>query len=132
MLPIDVNHSVWDNTLEDGARGLALRLGLRQIDGFRQDWADKLAAARGDSPEAAAALDQLCRTYWYPLYANVRRRGYSPEDAQDLIQEFFARLLAISRLRQRFREMLREEIAHTVAAPSEVDEEIRHLRVVLE
>ncbi|WP_292071941.1 error-prone DNA polymerase [Brevundimonas sp. UBA7534] len=45
---IDVNHSVWDNTLEDGARGLALRLGLRQIDGFRQDWADKLAAARGD------------------------------------------------------------------------------------
>jgi len=45
---IDVNHSVWDNTLEDGARGLALRLGLRQIDGFREDWAETLAEARGD------------------------------------------------------------------------------------
>ncbi|UQV18180.1 error-prone DNA polymerase [Brevundimonas albigilva] len=45
---IDVNHSVWDNTLEPGARGLALRLGLRQIDGFREDWAVKLAEARGD------------------------------------------------------------------------------------
>ena len=45
---IDVNHSVWDNTLEPGERGLALRLGLRQIDGFREDWAAKLAEARGD------------------------------------------------------------------------------------
>ncbi|WP_288758562.1 error-prone DNA polymerase [uncultured Brevundimonas sp.] len=45
---IDVNHSVWDNTLEPGARGLALRLGLRQIDGFREDWAVKLAEARGE------------------------------------------------------------------------------------
>jgi error-prone DNA polymerase len=46
--PIDVNHSVWDNTLEDGERGLALRLGLRQIDGFRKDWAETLAEVRGD------------------------------------------------------------------------------------
>ncbi|TFW12984.1 DNA polymerase III subunit alpha [Brevundimonas intermedia] len=46
---IDVNHSVWDNTLEPGERGLALRLGLRQIDGFRQDWATTLAEAR-DAP----------------------------------------------------------------------------------
>jgi error-prone DNA polymerase len=45
---IDVNHSVWDNTLEEGARGLALRLGLRQVDGFREDWAETLAEARGD------------------------------------------------------------------------------------
>ena len=45
---IDVNHSVWDNTLEPGARGLALRLGLRQIDGFREAWATKLEEARGD------------------------------------------------------------------------------------
>ncbi len=45
--PIDVNHSVWDNTLEDGERGLALRLGLRQIDGFKEDWATDLAEARG-------------------------------------------------------------------------------------
>ena len=39
------------------------------------------------------ALEKLCQTYWYPLYAYVRRRGRSPEDAQDLTQEFFARLL---------------------------------------
>ena len=57
-------------------------------------WSVVLAAAEGEKPEAAAALEQLCRTYWYPLYAYVRREGYSPADAQDLTQEFFARLLA--------------------------------------
>jgi len=46
------------------------------------------------SPLAARAMETLCRTYWYPLYAYVRRRGHSPEDAQDLTQEFFSRLLA--------------------------------------
>ena len=53
-----------------------------------------LAAGEPDSPQAAAGLEQLCRTYWYPLYAYVRRSGHSPEDAEDLTQEFFARLLA--------------------------------------
>lgn len=43
--------------------------------------------------KAQAALEQLCRTYWYPLYAYVRRRGQPPQDAQDLTQAFFARLL---------------------------------------
>ncbi|MBI2924631.1 MAG: sigma-70 family RNA polymerase sigma factor [Verrucomicrobia bacterium] len=57
-------------------------------------WSVVLAAGSGDSPQATAALEQLCRTYWYPLYAFVRRRGLSPEDAQDLVQEFFARRLA--------------------------------------
>jgi RNA polymerase sigma-70 factor (ECF subfamily) len=52
-----------------------------------------LAAKRSDSSEAAAALEKLCRTYWYPLYAFLRREGRSPHDAQDLTQEFFARLL---------------------------------------
>lgn len=51
-------------------------------------------AAREDSPESADALSRLCCSYWYPLYSYVRRRGRSPEDAQDLTQEFFARLLA--------------------------------------
>ena len=50
-------------------------------------------AARKQSPEAAAALDALCRLYWYPLYAYARRCGQSPHDAQDLTQEFFCRLL---------------------------------------
>jgi DNA-directed RNA polymerase specialized sigma24 family protein len=57
-------------------------------------WSVVLQAGEEDSPHAAAALEQLCRTYWYPLYAYARRRGYSPEDAQDQTQGFFARLLA--------------------------------------
>ncbi|HYV25941.1 MAG TPA: sigma factor, partial [Candidatus Eisenbacteria bacterium] len=56
-------------------------------------WSVVLAAADGDSPKAAAALAQLCRDYWYPLYAFVRRKGFSPPEAQDLTQDFFARLL---------------------------------------
>src|SRR5580692_8852673 len=44
-------------------------------------------------PQSAVALEKLCRTYWPPLYAFIRRKGYSEEDAQDLTQEFFARLL---------------------------------------
>ena len=49
--------------------------------------------AQGDSPAAQAALEKLCRTYWWPLYGFVRREGYSPEEAQDLTQGFFALLL---------------------------------------
>ncbi|MEK7685479.1 MAG: sigma-70 family RNA polymerase sigma factor [Verrucomicrobiota bacterium] len=56
-------------------------------------WSVVLAAGQPDSPQAQAALETLCRTYWYPLYAYVRRRGHGPEDAQDLTQEFFAQLL---------------------------------------
>ncbi len=57
-------------------------------------WSVVLGAGRHGSVQAAEALEELCRTYWYPLYAYVRRHGYRPEDAQDLTQEFFARLLA--------------------------------------
>jgi len=57
-------------------------------------WSVVLAAGHPESPQAAEALEKLCSTYWYPLYACVRRQGHSPEDAQDLTQEFFARLLA--------------------------------------
>ena len=49
--------------------------------------------AQGRSPAADAALEKLCRTYWWPLYGFVRRNGYPPEEAQDLTQAFFARLL---------------------------------------
>jgi RNA polymerase sigma-70 factor (ECF subfamily) len=49
--------------------------------------------AQGESPAAQEALEKLCRTYWRPLYAFVRQQGLGPEDAQDLIQDFFARLL---------------------------------------
>lgn len=56
-------------------------------------WSVVLAATQRHSPESAAALEAICRAYWYPLYAYVRRCGQSPHDAQDLTQEFFCRLL---------------------------------------
>ena len=51
------------------------------------------SAGRSDTPRARHALERLCQTYWYPLYAYVRRRGYSAHDAEDLTQGFFACLL---------------------------------------
>ena len=63
----------------------------------------------------------LCQTYWYPLYAYVRRRGHGPHDAQDLTQEFFARLLAqgwlgqADRERGRFRTFLLSAMSHFLA-----------------
>lgn len=56
-------------------------------------WSVVLAAGQRDSSQASNALETLCRAYWYPLYAYVRRRGCGPEDAQDLTQDFFAQLL---------------------------------------
>jgi RNA polymerase sigma-70 factor (ECF subfamily) len=57
-------------------------------------WSVVLAAGDGESPEAQKALEDLCRVYWYPLYASIRREGCSAADAEDLTQEFLARLLA--------------------------------------
>jgi RNA polymerase sigma factor (sigma-70 family) len=56
-------------------------------------WSVVISAAQGEPAAAAAALESLCRTYWYPLYAYVRRKGHAPEEAEDLTQAFFARLL---------------------------------------
>lgn len=56
-------------------------------------WSVVLAAQQA-TPQAASALETLCRDYWYPLYAYVRRCGHSAHDAQDLTQEFFSKLLA--------------------------------------
>jgi RNA polymerase sigma-70 factor (ECF subfamily) len=52
-----------------------------------------LAAGQSSAPNAQAALERLCRTYWFPLYAFARRQGSSPEDAQDVTQDFFSRLI---------------------------------------
>jgi RNA polymerase sigma factor (sigma-70 family) len=49
--------------------------------------------AQGETPAAQRALEILCRTYWRPLYGFARRQGLTREEAQDLVQEFFARLL---------------------------------------
>jgi RNA polymerase sigma factor (sigma-70 family) len=56
-------------------------------------WSVVLTARDENSSKSSEALEALCRTYWLPLYAFVRRQGRSPHDAQDLTQEFFARLL---------------------------------------
>ena len=83
-------------------------------------WSVVLAAG-GEDAEASSALERLCRTYWYPLYAYVRRRGYGPADAEDLTQEFFARLLAgdyIARAdpaKGRFRSFLLSGIDHLLS-----------------
>jgi RNA polymerase sigma-70 factor (ECF subfamily) len=65
---------------------------------YTTHWSVVLAVADCDGPRAQEALAKLCQTYWYPLYAYVRRRGYSAPDAQDLTQEFFAKLLERSSL----------------------------------
>jgi RNA polymerase sigma-70 factor (ECF subfamily) len=75
-------------------------------------WSVVLEAGNSESPPAAAALEKLCRTYWYPLYAYVRRRGYGHEDAQDLTQGFLLQLLErksfgrVDRSKGRFRSFL--------------------------
>ena len=56
-------------------------------------WSVVLAAAEPGSESGELALSTLCRNYWYPLYAYVRRQGHGPDEAQDLTQSFFARLL---------------------------------------
>ncbi|MCX8091940.1 MAG: sigma-70 family RNA polymerase sigma factor [Verrucomicrobiae bacterium] len=84
-------------------------------------WTVVLAAGRRHTPQADRALEELCRTYWYPLYAYVRRRGHSREDAEDLTQAFFARFLAknylegLSAERGRFRAFLLAALKHFLA-----------------
>ncbi len=57
-------------------------------------WTVAVTAGQRHSPDSDAALEELCRTYWFPLYAYVRRCGHTKEDAEDLVQAFFARFLA--------------------------------------
>jgi RNA polymerase sigma factor (sigma-70 family) len=75
-------------------------------------WSVVLRAGGDDALAATVALERLCNTYWYPLYAHVRRRGYGPDDGADLTQEFFAMLLRrhsftqVAREKGRFRTFL--------------------------
>ena len=81
-------------------------------------WSLIVAAAKSPSPQARAALEELCGSYWYAVYAFVRRRGEQVDDARDLTQEFFARLLekdyleAADRERGRFRTFLLTAVSH--------------------
>ena len=81
-------------------------------------WTVVLAAGRRHTPQSDGALEELCRTYWFPLYAYVRRRGHTKEDAEDLVQAFFARFLeknylnGLSAERGRFRAFLLASLKH--------------------
>jgi len=81
-------------------------------------WSAILATGDSASPDASQALAELCRKYWYPLYAYIRRHGHQAEDARDLTQEFFARFLEKKYLhladpqRGRFRSFLLAALKH--------------------
>jgi len=84
-------------------------------------WSVVLAACEQKSPQAAVALEELCRAYWYPLYAYVRRQGHGPHDAEDLLQAFFARFFEkhylddVDRAKGRFRSFLQAAMDHFLA-----------------
>src|SRR6266567_2858083 len=84
-------------------------------------WSVILAAKEGDSPSVQEALEKLCRTYWYPVYAYLRRRGCGEQDAQDLTQGFFAQLLerrsiqSVEREKGKFRSFLLASLNYYVA-----------------
>jgi RNA polymerase sigma factor (sigma-70 family) len=84
-------------------------------------WSVVLAAGHGSNPAAQAALESLCQSYWYPLYAYVRRSGREPEEAKDLTQDFFAHFLGRNRVsladpaRGRFRTFLLTAMQHFLA-----------------
>jgi RNA polymerase sigma-70 factor (ECF subfamily) len=84
-------------------------------------WTVVLAAGNRSTPTADVALEELCGTYWFPLYAYVRRQGHSREDAEDLTQSFFARFLQKNYLEKlsaehgRFRAFLIASLKHFLA-----------------
>lgn len=84
-------------------------------------WTVVLAAGQRHTPQADVALEKLCTTYWYPIYAYIRRRGHSKEDSEDLTQAFFTRFLEknyledLSAERGRFRAFLLAALKHFLA-----------------
>ena len=94
-------------------------------------WSLVLAAIDRTTPEARQALAALCETYWYPLYAFVRSKGYDRDAAQDLVQEFFLRLLekddlrAIAPEKGRFRSFLMAACTHFLANQRDRDRALK-------
>ena len=92
-------------------------------------WSVVQAASRTTSPEARAALESLCTTYWPPVHAYIRRCGYSPDDAADLTQAFFARVIEkgdVGHARNelgRFRTFLLTAVRHFLLNPFLTGEE---------
>jgi len=84
-------------------------------------WSAVLAAGDSASPDSRESLEELCRSYWYPLYTFIRCNGHPPEDAKDLTQAFFERLIQkrflkdVAPERGRFRTFLLKAVTHFLA-----------------
>ena len=95
-------------------------------------WSLVLAARTGSTKESRAALAALCEAYWYPIYALIRRQGHGAEEARDLAQGYFARLIEKKDLRQvdpdlgRFRSFLLVSVRHFLS--NERDRELARKR----
>jgi hypothetical protein len=131
-------------------------------------WTVVVSAGRKSSPRSDRALGELCQSYWYPLYAYVRRQGHTKERvitrlrdesaaagktplferakgclmvgesaiphsqaAKELQMDEGAVRVAVHRMRKRYRELLREEIAQTLSDPAQLAEELRSLQAAL-
>ncbi len=94
-------------------------------------WSRVAQAGNQSDPEARSALEGLCGDYWYPLYAFIRRQGFGPDDAADLVQGFLADLLerrdlaGVDRDRGRFRSFLRAACAHYLAHQREREQALK-------
>lgn len=103
-----------DSIKPDGAGAVAQQFSTTH-------WSVVLAAREAGAPEAGEAIAQLCHAYWYPVYAHTRRRGHDHHAAQDLTQEFFARLLekqwlnSVGPEKGRFRTFLLTALDHLLA-----------------
>lgn len=81
-------------------------------------WTNLIQAREGNPAQAEAALEKICRRYWYPLYAHVRRRGFDADQAQDLTQDFFFRIIrenylgSVDRTKGKFRSFLLAALDH--------------------
>jgi RNA polymerase sigma factor (sigma-70 family) len=84
-------------------------------------WSVVFKAGSADSSKASIALEKICKIYWYPIYAHIRRRGYAADDAKDLTQGFFERLLELNSVANadpalgRFRSFILGAVNHFLA-----------------
>ena len=84
-------------------------------------WSVVVSAGQDSTDASLMALEKLCRAYWYPLFAYVRRRGYDPEQAKDLTQAFFAQVIGRKYIsdanpeRGRFRTFFLTSLSHFLA-----------------
>jgi RNA polymerase sigma-70 factor (ECF subfamily) len=94
-------------------------------------WSVVLRASRADDAAGQRDLEDVCRACWYPIYAFIRRMGYSPEDSQDLAQGFFEHLLSNNVLlnadpaRGRFRSFLLGSLRHYISNCSRRDRTVK-------